>query len=74
MVTWVPTWPEVEDRLVIFGAGTTVNGSALLCVPLTVTITLPVVAALGIVATMLVVDHVGAVVTGVPLKVIVLLP
>lgn len=41
----VPTAPDVGERLVMLGAGTTVNDLPLLAAPLTVTTTLPVVAA-----------------------------
>jgi len=47
IVTAVPTGPEVFDRLVIFGVGSTVKLTPLLATPPTVTITLPVVAQLG---------------------------
>lgn len=47
IVTDVPTAPEVGDRLVIDGATTTVKLTPLLVLPLTVTVTLPVVAPLG---------------------------
>jgi hypothetical protein len=43
-VTEVPTTPEVTDRLVILGAGTTVKLTPLLAAPATVTTTFPVVA------------------------------
>src|SRR5580765_5442378 len=73
IVTTVPTGPLVGDRLVSVGATVTVYGSALLARPLTVTITLPVVAPTGTGTTTLVADHdVG--VAGVPLNVTVLVP
>jgi hypothetical protein len=50
MVTVVPVTPEVGDKPVI--VGTTVNFTPLLCPPLTVTITFPVVAADGTVVVM----------------------
>jgi hypothetical protein len=50
IVTDVPTGPDVVDKLVIFGAGTSVNASLLLGTPLTVTTTFPF-ALLGTVAT-----------------------
>jgi hypothetical protein len=53
IVTEVPTAPDVGDRLVMLGAATTVKLFPLLAVPDTVTTTLPVVAPVGTVATML---------------------
>jgi hypothetical protein len=53
-VTETPTAPEVGERVVILGAGTTVKLSPLLATPETVTTTFPVVAPLGTVVTMLV--------------------
>lgn len=47
MVTEEPTGPEVGDKLVIAGAGTTVKDTALLFTPLAWTSTLPVVAPVG---------------------------
>src|SRR5947209_16921947 len=47
MVTAAPTAPEVGDRLVMLGVGSTVKGTPLLGTPLTVTTTLPVLAAAG---------------------------
>jgi len=47
IVTGVPTCPDVGDKLVTVGGGTTVNDTPLLAPPLVVTITLPVVAPLG---------------------------
>lgn len=52
MVTEVPTGPDVGLKLVI--AGVTVNKTRLLPTPLTITMTLPVVAAAGTGATMVV--------------------
>jgi hypothetical protein len=72
-VTDVPTGPDVGDRLVIFGAATTVKLLPLLATPPTVTTTLPVVAPAGTVATMLVALHAVAVAV-VPLNLIVLVP
>ncbi len=46
--------PEVGDRLVMLGAGTTVKLTPLLFTPLANTVTLPVVAPLGTVTAMLV--------------------
>jgi hypothetical protein len=43
-VTEVPTTPEVTERLVILGAGTTAKATALLDTPLAFTTTFPVVA------------------------------
>jgi hypothetical protein len=46
IATWLPTGPEVGNRLVIDGGGT-VNRTPLLDIPLAVTTTLPVVARVG---------------------------
>src|ERR1019366_2233132 len=54
MVTRVPTPPDVVDRLVILGPGTTVNVTPLLFVEFTFTTTLPVVAPDGTAVEMLV--------------------
>ncbi len=54
IVTTVPMFPEVGDKLVIEGAATTVKLAPLLAVPPTVTTTLPVVAPVGTMAVMLV--------------------
>ena len=51
MVIDAPTTPEVEDKLVMLGGGTTVKLTPLLAVPPTVTTTLPVVAPVGTTAT-----------------------
>jgi hypothetical protein len=67
IVTDAPTPPDAGDRLVMFGVGSTVKLTPLLCTPPTVTITLPVVAPAGTGTTML-----GVAVT--PLKVTVLAP
>ena len=73
MVTDVPTAPDVGDKLVILGVGTTVKLTPLLALPPTVTTTLPVVAPLGTGATIDVkLQLVGVVV--VPLNLTVLLP
>ena len=73
IVTAVATGPLDGERLVSVGVGETVNGSALLARPLTVTTTLPVVAPAGTGTTMLLADHdVGVAV--VPLKETVLVP
>src|SRR5258708_3569012 len=54
MVTDTPTAPDVGERLAILGAGTTVKPTPLLALLETVTITFPVVAPGGTVATILV--------------------
>src|SRR5262245_49250510 len=73
IVTAAPTAPLVGDSALIVAAGTTVNVTPLLPTPPTVTTTLPVVAPLGTVVTMLVADHdVGVAVT--PLNFTVLVP
>ncbi len=67
IVTGVPTTPEVTDRLLIFGAGTSVKLTPLLATPLAFTTTLPVVVPLGTGTAMLVaLQLVG--VPAVPLK------
>src|SRR5580765_1263246 len=71
IVTEVPTGPLVGERLV--SAGVTENGSGLLATPVTVTMTLPVVAPAGTGTTMLVDDHDDGV-ASVPLNVTVLVP
>jgi hypothetical protein len=53
IVTAVPVVPEVGERLVMEGPGTTVKFTPLLLTPLAKTTTLPVVAPAGTVATML---------------------
>jgi hypothetical protein len=73
IVTEVPTIPDVTDRLLMLGAGTTVKLTPLLASPPTVTTTLPVVAADGTETPMLMeLQLVGLV--AVPLKVTVLDP
>ena len=73
MVIDVPTAPEVGDRAVMVGTGTTVKLGPLLATPLTVTTTLPVVAPFGTGTTILVaVQLVGF--AAVPLNVTVLVP
>src|SRR5256885_934739 len=73
MVTEVPTIPNVGDKLVIEGTGTTLKMTALLDCPPTVTTTLPVAAPGGIGATMLVaLQFKGDAI--VPLKLTVLVP
>jgi hypothetical protein len=54
MVTAVPTTPEVGDKLLMLGAGSTVKLEPLLAYAPTVTTTFPVVAPLGTVVVMLV--------------------
>jgi hypothetical protein len=73
MVTAAPTAPEVIERLVILGAGTTVNATPLLDEPDTVTTTLPVVAPVGTVTLILVEPH-DETVAAVPLNLTVLEP
>jgi len=73
IVTEVPTGPDVGDRLVIVGVGSTVKLTPLLDTPLTVTATLPVVAPVGTGTTMLVALQLDGV-PDVPLKVTVLDP
>lgn len=73
IVTAVPTGPLVGDRLVMAGGTVTVNGSALLAVPPTVTTTFPVAAPAGTGATMLAADQLVGV-AAVPLNVTVLAP
>ncbi len=69
-VTAVPTAPDVTDKLVMLGAGTTVKFTPLLGTPpAAVTTTLPVVAPLGAVAVMLLAPQLVTVVALVPLKV-----
>jgi hypothetical protein len=51
IVTNAPTAPVVGDKLVMLGAGTTVNDTPLLFTPPAVTTTLPAVAPVGTVAT-----------------------
>jgi hypothetical protein len=73
IVTDVPTAPEVGARLLILGAGTTVNDTPLLATPFTVTTTFPVVAPLGTVVTIEVALQLLAVAV-VPLNFTVLVP
>src|SRR5438552_1573566 len=68
-----PTAPLVGASDVMFGVGSTVNGSPLLATPPTVTTTLPVVAPAGTGATMLVADQLVGVAV-VPLNFTVLVP
>ncbi len=73
IVTAAPTAPEVTDRLVMLGAGTTVKLDPLLATPLAFTTTFPVVAPLGTVVVILVALQVPTV-AAVPLNVTVPLP
>jgi hypothetical protein len=73
IVTGVPTPPDVVDRLVILGAGTTVKLTPLLLVEFTVTTTLPVVAPEGTVVEILVLLQLDTL-AGVPLNCTVLVP
>jgi hypothetical protein len=73
IVTEAPTAPDVGERLVMCGAGTTVKFTPLLDLFETVTTTLPVVAPVGTVATMLVALQLAAVAV-VPLNLTVLVP
>jgi hypothetical protein len=76
IVTGVPTLPLVGERLVRIGAAVvvvTVKGNALLAIPPTVTITLPVVAPEGTGTTILVADQLVGVAV-VPLNVTALVP
>src|SRR6266513_452814 len=73
IVTEVPTTPEVTDKLLMLGAGTTVKLTPLLAAPATVTTTFPVVAPAGTGTPMAnELQLVGVV--GVPLKATVLEP
>ena len=73
IVSDVPTAPDVEDKPVMIGDGVTVKLLPLLADPLTLTITLPVVAPAGTWSSRLVALQ-ETQVTGVPLNVTVLLP
>jgi hypothetical protein len=73
IVTEVPTTPEVGDKLLMFGAGSTVKLEPLLANAPTVTTTFPVVAPVGTVAKMLVAFQLVGVAV-VPLNLIVLDP
>ncbi len=68
IVTAAPTAPEVVERLVMLGAGTTVKLDPLLATPLAFTTTFPVVAPLGTVVVILVALQVPTV-AAVPLNV-----
>ena len=73
IVTDAPTAPEVGERLLMLGAGTTANETPLLLTPLACTTTFPVVAPEGTGATIAVaLQLVG--VASVPLKLTVLVP
>jgi hypothetical protein len=73
IITDAPTCALVGDRLVTLGSDATVKAMPLLATLPTVTTTLPVVALVGTVATMLVADQL-VVAAVVPLKVTVLVP
>jgi hypothetical protein len=73
IVTTLPILAEVVDKPAMLGCWNTANDATLLAAPVTVTITLPVVAPLGTGTTMTVGLQFVAV-PGVPLNVIVLLP
>jgi hypothetical protein len=51
IVTGAPTGPDVGDKPVMLGAGSTVNATPLLFIPLDVTTTFPVVAPVGTITT-----------------------
>jgi len=74
IVTLAPMTACVGDRLVMFGVGTTVKLAPLLALPPTVTITLPVVAPLGTVATIEVLLQLAILVAVVVLNLTVLEP
>jgi hypothetical protein len=74
IVTCAPDGPEVVDKLVMLGAGTTVKAEPLLATPLTVTTTLPVVVPAGATAVILVLLQGPTVVAVVPLNFTVLVP
>jgi hypothetical protein len=74
IVTDAPTAPVAGDRLVMFGAATTVNEEPLLFTPLAFTTTFPVVAPAGTVATIDVAVQLPMVVAAVPLNFTVLVP
>src|SRR5256712_237286 len=73
MVTNLPTAPRTGVRLVMIGAGNTVNEPPLLATPPTVMMTLPLVAPVGTGTAMLVADQLVGVLA-VPLNVTVLVP
>jgi hypothetical protein len=74
IVTEVPTGPEVGDKFVIPGVGTTVKAEPLLLTPLAFTTTFPVVAPAGAGATIVVEFHEVIVEAAVPLNVNVPVP
>jgi hypothetical protein len=74
IVTDVPTGPDVGASVLMLGGVVTVKLTPLLATPFTVTTTLPVVAPVGTLTTMLLAPHVVAVPAFVPLKVTVLDP
>jgi hypothetical protein len=74
IVTDAPTPPDVGDRVVILGVGSTVNEEPLLAIPLPVTTTFPEVAPAGTVATIDVAPQLVIVVAAVPLNVAMLVP
>ena len=74
IVTGSPTRPEFDESPVILGVARTVKGVPLLGTPLTVTTTLPVVAAAGTAATMEPSFQLVVAVASAPLKVTVLPP
>jgi hypothetical protein len=74
IVTDAPVTPDVGDRLVMLGVGSTVNEEPLLAKPPTVTTMFPVAAPAGTVATIDVVLQLVIVVATVPLRVTVLVP
>ncbi len=73
MVTEAPTAPEVGDRLMMLGVGSTVKLFPLLSTPLACTTTFPVVAPVGTVTTMLLGPQVVTLAV-VPLNLTVLVP
>lgn len=73
IVTDAPTAPDVGDKLVMLGVGSTVKLFPLLATPDTVTTTFPVVAPVGTFATMLLAPQL-VIVAVVPLNLTVLLP
>ena len=73
IVTDLPTAPEMGDKLLMFGVGSTVKLAPLLAIPFTVTTTFPVIAPLGTSTAMdVALQLVG--VAAVPLNVTVLVP
>ena len=74
IVTELPAGPEVGLRLEMSGPAVTVKATPLLATPLTVTTTLPLVAAVGTATLMAVLLQLEAMPAETPLKVIVLVP